>query len=635
MRINWSSKFGKRKAGVLIVLLCCLILRAAEASGNDSLKSAWMEDPFTPGLYETLRASVQESPKKISDWEEFLLQDTGVSPPIKVFYAHLLCAHLHWDATEYALALSHADTALQYTTFRDDSLVVIGHWLLGAAANRLEHFETALIALDQGLRYAKESNHPLLVDLYLERGRTYRLIGLFAEAKNNTLTAVQLLEESKDSIRLLGAYQDWGALERKEMNKKHALELFQQSLKMSLQLKDTLYILKSYGNLAVCYAVSNINKSERFFDLAFALLEEYDTPKSREYERALITNQGLFYVILGQWEKGLRWLKRAEKKCREAGNQYDLAENLNNQGATYRRMNNFENAIVYYQKGGQKADSLKIRLPQYQSSRGLSQIYYRLGNHEKALFYLKKWLKVKQEIYGVEQNTLGVRVEALHKNYQVQQALKQAKEEEAHLLLVQKWVVLLSFVLLGFLWLGWWFFRQKERQKKQFYEKKIEVGQEEKILIETKYKAQEELMAERNKALAISSLRMIYRSSLMQQLRQELQIGKPQQSLQKLQRQMSRMSTNDQVWEQFRLHFEQIHVGFYPKLSCQFPELTAYDLRLCAFIHLGFLSSQIADYLSISPSSVEISRHRLRKKLGLEAGQNLSEFLKKLNTSNS
>jgi len=45
-------------------------------------------------------------------------------------------------------------------------------------------------------------------------------------------------------------------------------------------------------------------------------------------------------------------------------------------------------------------------------------------------------------------------------------------------------------------------------------------------------------------------------------------------------------------------------------------------------LRIGFSSKEIAPILNISVKSVEISRHRLRKKLNLSQDENLVEFVK-------
>ncbi|MDZ7806646.1 MAG: LuxR C-terminal-related transcriptional regulator [Gracilimonas sp.] len=77
----------------------------------------------------------------------------------------------------------------------------------------------------------------------------------------------------------------------------------------------------------------------------------------------------------------------------------------------------------------------------------------------------------------------------------------------------------------------------------------------------------------------------------------------------------------------FEIQIDQLHQKFYETLRQDFTDLTRYDLRLCAYIKIGFDSKEIADLLNIKPSSVYISRSRLRKKLNIETDEDLHGYL--------
>ena len=83
-------------------------------------------------------------------------------------------------------------------------------------------------------------------------------------------------------------------------------------------------------------------------------------------------------------------------------------------------------------------------------------------------------------------------------------------------------------------------------------------------------------------------------------------------------------------WDDFKLHFEKVHQGFFERLKGKYPHLTIKDQRLCAYIHLGLSTKDIAGLINITPESAEIGRIRLRKKLGLDRSQNLALFLQKI-----
>jgi len=80
-------------------------------------------------------------------------------------------------------------------------------------------------------------------------------------------------------------------------------------------------------------------------------------------------------------------------------------------------------------------------------------------------------------------------------------------------------------------------------------------------------------------------------------------------------------------WEDFKFHFEKVHRGFFTRLKDKYPGLTQKDQRLCAYIHLGLSTKDIAGLINITPESAEIGRIRLRKKLELSRSNNLFSFL--------
>lgn len=75
---------------------------------------------------------------------------------------------------------------------------------------------------------------------------------------------------------------------------------------------------------------------------------------------------------------------------------------------------------------------------------------------------------------------------------------------------------------------------------------------------------------------------------------------------------------------------ESLHEDFNAKLSENFPNLTLQEKRLATLLRLGFSTKYIATLMKITPKSVEISRYRLRQKLGLSKGDNLVNFIKSI-----
>lgn len=79
--------------------------------------------------------------------------------------------------------------------------------------------------------------------------------------------------------------------------------------------------------------------------------------------------------------------------------------------------------------------------------------------------------------------------------------------------------------------------------------------------------------------------------------------------------------------ENFYGEVEMIHKDFKTKLETSFPSLTEQEKKLATLIRLNLSNKEIATLLSISPKSVEVSRHRLKRKLGLQSEDNLMQYI--------
>ncbi|MCF8365038.1 MAG: PAS domain S-box protein [Bacteroidales bacterium] len=83
-------------------------------------------------------------------------------------------------------------------------------------------------------------------------------------------------------------------------------------------------------------------------------------------------------------------------------------------------------------------------------------------------------------------------------------------------------------------------------------------------------------------------------------------------------------------WETFKIHFEQVHPLFFKKLSESFPELTMTDLKLCAYLKIGFSHKEILRISNLSYDGIKSAKFRLKKKLKLDKNQSLSSHLRNL-----
>ena len=149
--------------------------------------------------------------------------------------------------------------------------------------------------------------------------------------------------------------------------------------------------------------------------------------------------------------------------------------------------------------------------------------------------------------------------------------------------------------------------------------------EKEKLEAEIRYK---------NQDLAATTMHLVQKGELIQGLRDELeQIEKSteetstRKSIRRLIHLLQHDALIDKDWEKFTQHFDAVHRDFLSRLSKDFPALTPKDQKLSAYLKMNLSTKEIAPLLNISVRGVEISRYRLRKKLGLPREANLNEFM--------
>lgn len=172
--------------------------------------------------------------------------------------------------------------------------------------------------------------------------------------------------------------------------------------------------------------------------------------------------------------------------------------------------------------------------------------------------------------------------------------------------------------------------KQVFQQESDLKDKKIDLLKEENLQAELRHKSEE---------LVRTTLNIVRKNEVLQDIKKEV-IGishaVADENLVAIRRKTLRLigqiDTNiehDDDLQAFQSTFDSVHHDFFRKLEEQFPELTNREKLLCAYIKMDLLSKEIAPLLNLSQRGVEISRYRLRKKLGLGERENLMEFLQR------
>ena len=178
------------------------------------------------------------------------------------------------------------------------------------------------------------------------------------------------------------------------------------------------------------------------------------------------------------------------------------------------------------------------------------------------------------------------------------------------------------------------------RQAKELHKKETEIESITKKSAEAIERLKnEKLEAEiqsKNKELATSTMHLINKNGFIATIKSNLSSiskrSKNQEVKNELKKVMNHIDKNisqDDDWQHFSIHFDQVHGDFSSRLKDAYPTLSPQEMKLSAYLRMNLSTKEIAHLLNISVRGVEIARYRLRKKLELERAMNLQEFILK------
>lgn len=171
-------------------------------------------------------------------------------------------------------------------------------------------------------------------------------------------------------------------------------------------------------------------------------------------------------------------------------------------------------------------------------------------------------------------------------------------------------------------------------QKAQEEEQRKEIEKREQEIVALKNEKLEAELTLKSKELAESTMSLINKNEMLARIKEEVSRQKealgsqyPNKYYDKLVHMIDENIGSEDDWLRFQANFDRIHENFFRNLHRDFPDLTANDLRFCAYLRLNLSSKDIAHLMNISLKGVEVARYRIRKKINLPSHKSLTEFM--------
>lgn len=497
------------------------------------------------------------------------------------------------------------------------------------------------------------SDAVIRIPFYNMASRTYSKINLHRRALAYDLREFQLIQIYVPGIdqyhfrnlnRVAGDYQQLGVADS-------ALVYLRLGAEMTRQTGDSLYWSSSLNNLGMLfYDIGQLDSAQRYYAKAIALIRP-DGPLPRQYAgiyAATMDNWGLLLESQGRYREALALHRRVLGEVdsivhtgRRAKIRFRIASQLF-------RLGQVEDAARMLGEIPEEYISNLLTITLVNSDYEakllelLLDVYLEMGDLEKAQQFIRgrRTINRQRREFYEEETHEALKYMVRESDNRLQQALAQADLEVAHQKSMHEVTRLRVFLLLALIATfiivaSLLVYRRNVRLRqarslaqvrKQLLEKELENNKLRQDQLNADLENKKKDLAQL--AVTISAKREFGQETL-ESLRELLALAPEERTaaLKTLIFELGHKLNVGEEQEVIQENIDQVNTEFFQKLDARFPKLTRTERSLCSLLRLNLSNKEIAELRNVSPSAVKVGKNRLRKKLSLEAGADLSAFL--------
>lgn len=471
-----------------------------------------------------------------------------------------------------------------------------------------------------------------LMQVYLVLGNIYLTQDNYYHALNYYHEGLKIAEEDDFKEALEFLYSNLGLLYNRIDNKEKALEFLQKSMEVSKKTENRDNLATIYMNLgSIYYSQHDIQLAKTYYEKARELAIELNN--SALYSNVLL-GIGEIYEQQGRYDTALILFNKSCTIANQIDDKYLgpksilFARSYSNIGYIYYNQKKYNVAIEYLEKGYKLANETGQLGIVENDSRILSLCYEAINQNKASLKYARIYKATSDSILNedvikkISQIELQNEFEQHLKEQELEQTRKDAIQKRKELIYIMvaagSVLGLLVFVLLYLL-------LKNKVTRVELSEKNLKL-EKQTLERELEYK---------NKELTTNVMYLLKKNEFIVNITEKLKVAKLGFKVENkiiaegIIRELELSSTKN-TWKEFELRFQEVHSDFYKKLNEMYPDLSPNEQKLCAFLKLNMTTKEIATITYLSANSINIARHRLRKKLNIEHDENLISFLTKL-----
>ena len=539
---------------------------------------------------------------------------------------------------EFQKALQYNTRALNSLKETDDNIFI---WEVyhncGLIYIKLSDSRNAIPAINEAIRIAKSMGDSYrLAAEYINMGLAWKKIGDYSKGIEYYQKCLEIYKDNKELNKSGSVFINIGVLYKQMGKHKEALHYYKTALQYFSDEEKYLVLSTLYNNMGKLFFATNQYDSALIYHNKSLKIQKQSQNKQEE----VLTYLGISNVHdrVGDFYQALDYRNKALALSVELGDKLLTAQSYYAAAISHIQISEFDKAEAYLLNAHNILDTVPNKIVKKDVLMGLTELYKKRGNYKKALEYYEQYKTNSDSLLSKETSNqiarFHVEYETLKKENEILKKENEIKILQKNAQIQRNYIILLIVISAAGIFLAVFLFvlfRMRSKiilKNKETYKKQRE--------IDAMKLHEKEAEIEHKKRELISSV---------------LQIGNLNENLLNIREQMTFISketpgvagkissliqiidmniNHENQWEQFRAHFEQVHPAFFDRLVNKYPNLTANEMKLCAYLKINLSTKEIAQLMNVTTMAVHKSRHRLRKKIGADSEENLSIFMREI-----
>ena len=500
-------------------------------------------------------------------------------------------------------------------------------------------FGRTALSLSESLDYAKG-----LAFANRVIGVAHWVQGDYSHALERLIASKEGYESLGDTLGIANCTMNIGLVYSDQSNNDRALSNFFEAIKMFERLHHMDRVATTYTKIGSVYTdQGQYQQALEYFTKALEIHEK----NHFLYGISEVNNRiGIMFAAQKEYRLALEYCERSLELSHQIGDQDGITNNLEVMGRVYLMRGQFARAKELLLEAEEHAKSIEATKYLRDIYRDLRDLHYQQGHYPTAFSYYEQFETLKDSIFNGEVSAKMADLQTSQELAVQQKELAMARMERDMLNAEADYqrdqrnmliIVLVLGALLSVITVIAMRTRIKKQQELLRQRKELNRTREnlQQVELENAQLKASELQREldyKNRELTSYTLNFAQKNQLIEDLKEQLAELKPSDAQQQKQVKQLRSLVNntrnvDRDWEDFRLHFEQVHPHFFQALKRKHGDLSNGEQKLCALVRLNLSMKETAAILGISPNSVKTARYRLRNKLELKTEDNLMDYL--------